>query len=80
MTDLSSFVGLDNWLEELKKHGPNNLSMCIAGNKKDLQDDWKVTKEQLKQRAKSVDASFILTSALDDEGIEVCLMGQVLNL
>lgn len=71
MTEYSSFVGLDNWLEELKKHGPNNLSMCIAGNKKDLQDEWKVTKEQLKQKAKSVDASYILTSALEDEGIEV---------
>jgi Ras family len=47
MTDVSTFHGLDSWLEELKKHGPNNLSMCIAGNKKDLKDEWKITEEQL---------------------------------
>ena len=68
---MSSFQGLDNWIEELKKHGPNNLSMCIAGNKKDLEDERQVAESLIKKKAKSIDSSYILTSALDDEGIEV---------
>jgi GTPase SAR1 family protein len=71
MTERSSFEGLDSWIEELKKHGPNNLSMCIAGNKKDLKDQWAVTEQELKEKAKKIDASYCLTSAQDGDGIEV---------
>jgi hypothetical protein len=54
--------------------------MCIAGNKKDLVDQWKVTEEQLKSKAKSIDSSYILTSALDDEGIEEAFIEIVRNI
>lgn len=71
ITDYSSFEGLETWVKELKKHGPDNLRICIAANKSDMIEQREVSEKDLEKYVKEIDASLCYTSALDDEGIEV---------
>ena len=52
------------WLTEFRKHIPSKeIPIALAGNKKDKVDDRKVTLEEAKNLAKSLDMSYYETSA-----------------
>lgn len=42
ITDQSTFEGINLWLDELKKHGPDLIFYQIAANKSDLKDQREV--------------------------------------
>jgi GTPase SAR1 family protein len=54
------------YLQDLKDHADPQLVLCLAGNKCDLTPTFDL--EQCRQYADSIDAFFILTSALTGEG------------
>ena len=46
ITDVDSFARVKNWVKELRKIVGDDISICIAGNKKDLQKNAHVTVEE----------------------------------
>ena len=43
----ASFKGLEAWIAEIKTYGPKDLSIIIAGNKADLQEQRKMSFEEI---------------------------------
>ena len=37
ITNKESFEALDKWLEEINNYSSENISICLIGNKKDLE-------------------------------------------
>lgn len=63
ITSESSFTMLKTWISELRKHGPVNIVLAIAGNKLDLGDLKEVDSKVAQAYAESVGALFVETSA-----------------
>lgn len=42
ITNSSSFQKAQNWIKELKKQAPENIVICLVGNKADLEEDRQV--------------------------------------
>ena len=57
-------------LKELNTNVRNDIIIAIAANKSDLINHRKVTPEEAKEYAHSIDAYYFETSAKDDKGIE----------
>jgi len=70
LTNKSSLYGLEDWINMIKDHAPENVAVCIAGNKSDLEDYIDVTEEELKAVADKSGYNYILTSAYQNKGIE----------
>lgn len=70
ITDQDSFQKVKNWVKELKKMLGDNVCLCIAGNKTDLEKDRAVTVEEAESYASSVGAKHFHTSAKQNRGIE----------
>lgn len=69
ITDEDSFAKVKNWVRELRKMLGDNIELCIAGNKIDLEKDRKVVKATALQYAQSVGAKHYDTSAKLDKGV-----------
>ena len=66
-----SFESLkEYWHEQLKISGEENMIFGVAGNKCDLFQEEKVTEEEGKKFAKSINAVFYLTSCKESIGID----------
>lgn len=63
ITREQSFQTLRMWINELKKHGPPNMVLAIAGNKNDLEDLREVPSRMAQEHADSHGAIYIETSA-----------------
>jgi Ras-related protein Rab-22 len=63
ITRESSYQTLRMWINELKKHGPQNMVLAIAGNKNDLEDMREVQSKTAQEYADTQNAIFIETSA-----------------
>ncbi|CAH1798394.1 unnamed protein product [Owenia fusiformis] len=70
ITDEDSFHRVKNWVKELKKMLGNDICLCIAGNKIDLEKDRHVTVQEAESYAASVGAKHFHTSAKLNKGIE----------
>jgi len=70
ITDEDSFQKVKNWVKELRKMLGNEISLCIVGNKVDLEKERHVTVEEADEYAKSVNAKHFHTSAKLNKGIE----------
>ena len=70
ITDNDSFDSLDNWESEVSSIANKKIVKIIIGNKSDLEDKRKVTKEQGKSKACSLQAAFLETSALSGDNID----------
>ena len=71
ITIRSSFESLqDYWHEQLKSLGEKNIIFGVAGNKSDLVEEEKVTEEEGKKFAESINAVFFLTSCKESVGID----------
>ena len=65
-----SFDNIENWIEEFKNLAPKTVLMILIGNKSDLNDNRKVTKEEGMKFAKKNGMVFFETSAKKGENIE----------
>ncbi|XP_064613731.1 ras-related protein Rab-21-like [Liolophura sinensis] len=70
ITDEDSFQKVKNWVKELKKMLGNDICLCIAGNKIDLEKERHVSVEEAEAYAASVGAKHIHTSAKLNKGID----------
>ena len=68
ITRKESFATLQNWVNELKQLGPENIVIAIAGNKSDLEEERDIETEEAQDNAKSMgpDTLFLETSAKND--------------
>ena len=70
ITSHESFEHIESWLKELKEKGSNNICCILVGNKKDLEEDRKVMKEEGEKLAKEKGLLFLETSARNDENVQ----------
>lgn len=70
ITDKSTFTGLNKWKKILRDSGPEDLCVCLVGNKSDLEDQREVQLEDLEVYAENFGAEFSETSAIENDGIE----------
>ena len=70
ITKKETFTNLKTyWVQQLKDYGTNNIIIAIAGNKSDLYDKEQVSEDEAKEFADSIGASFELTSAKSNSGV-----------
>ncbi|XP_028391902.1 ras-related protein Rab-22A-like [Dendronephthya gigantea] len=70
ITNQSSFFALKDWIKEIKRYGPNECVVAIAGNKCDLEDQREIATESAREYAESVEAIFAETSALSARNVQ----------
>lgn len=47
ITSRSSFNKAQEWIKELKKQAPENITICLVGNKTDMQEEREVNQEEV---------------------------------
>ncbi|CAI9716874.1 ras-related protein Rab-21 [Octopus vulgaris] len=70
ITDIDSFQKVKNWVKELRKMLGNDICLCIAGNKIDLEKERHVSVSDAESYAESVGAKHFHTSAKLNKGTE----------
>ena len=68
VTNEESFNRIVSWLRDLKAHADPNIVICLAGNKCDKPAKFNLS--SCEDLAKSMDATFIKTSAMTGEGVD----------
>ncbi|CAH3042185.1 ras-related protein Rab-22A-like [Pocillopora verrucosa] len=69
ITSDSSFHALKSWIKELKRYGPPDILIAIAGNKCDKADQREVLEEEAEEFANSEEAIFVETSARTNKNV-----------
>ena len=70
MTDVASFEHVKSWMNDIDKFAKEGVFKILVGNKCDLVDARKISKEKGKQLADSYGIPYIETSAKNNENIE----------
>ena len=70
ITNEASFHSISTWYEQAVKEAGKDISIILVGNKCDLENERKVSKEQGEEKARSMNASFFETSALSKVNID----------
>ena len=83
ITERESFENIKNWMESIMDEPKNNnLPIVLVGNKSDLGEKRKVTKEEGQKKAEENGYKFFETSCLKGENVEecfLCLADQIYN-
>ena len=79
MTVQNSFNNLQNWYNELKDKNDSVEIIGVIANKSDLYEDRVIDKEEGENYAKSINALFFETSALDYESVSIAFEGLAKN-
>jgi len=69
-----------NWVKELRKMLGQDICLCIAGNKIDLEKNRHVSVEEAEEYAKSVGARHLHTSAKLNKGIDELFLNLTKNM
>ena len=75
MTNKESFDNLKNWYNELKDKSDSVELICIIANKRDLYEEQVINKDEGENYAKSINALFFETSAMDYESVAAVFEG-----
>ncbi|KYR02851.1 Rab GTPase [Tieghemostelium lacteum] len=70
ITDNDSYIKAKNWIKELKTMLGSDITLCIIGNKSDLEKSRVVTLEEAEAYAKSVGAKHYSASAKLNRGVQ----------
>ena len=68
-TSNESFSNISNWVKQVEKHAAPNVKKILIGNKSDMVEEKKISKEQGEEVARENNMSFFETSALKGYGI-----------
>ena len=60
ITSKSTFENLDNWITKLKSNSDENITIVLVGNKVDLEESRKVTKEEAENKAQQYSNQFLI--------------------
>jgi small GTP-binding protein len=64
ITNEASFENVEKWYEHVQKEAGKDISIILVGNKCDLENERKVSKEKGQDKAKNLNCAFFETSAL----------------
>ena len=71
LTDKSTLMGLREWHRTIEDNAPEEVGICIVGNKMDMEDQVQVTENELKEFSEFIKCPYVMTSAWQNKGIEV---------
>ena len=80
ITSESSFENVDKWYEQAQKEASKDVSIVLVGNKCDLENERKVSKEKGEEKAKNFNVPFFETSALSKIKIDDIFSEMVNNI
>lgn len=69
ITNRTSFINLEKWLQEIKRFAVDDVTTILIGNKCDLKELREVTHDEGQELADKLDITFIETSAKDSANI-----------
>ena len=69
LSEEKSFAHVSDWLKQIEKHAKENVLKFLVGNKCDLEDQRKISKEEAKNFADEHNLPYIETSAKDGVNI-----------
>ena len=75
ITNQESFNSIKEWIEDCQNYANKNIHMVLVGNKIDLNEERKISKEEGKELAKEYVMDFYETSAKTGENIEDIFFG-----
>ncbi len=70
LTSHESFDALPLWIENYYKNGPDQKNIILIGNKKDLEEERKVTEEEAKIFSETNNMMYFETSAKEGDNID----------
>ncbi|CAJ1373205.1 unnamed protein product [Effrenium voratum] len=70
ITDKASFEHIDYWLQQLDQHGDEGVQRVLVGNKSDLNENRKVTREEGEKLATQYNMKFFETSAKTGQEVD----------
>jgi Ras-related protein Rab-6A len=70
ITNRQTFTNCDKWVEDVKNERGNDAVVVLVGNKIDKPEERTVTSEEAQQKAKSLDAVYIETSAKTGDNVK----------
>lgn len=70
ITNLDSFVQLENWISDVRSLGKSHLSLIVVGNKSDLKSSRSVDFLEVSKFCQEKGVCYIETSAVTGENIE----------
>jgi len=71
VTDNDTFLRVQQWLQEIGRYANENVNKLLVGNKSDLEEKRKVTKEMGQAFADEHGIQFLETSAKDASNVEL---------
>ena len=75
ITDEKSFKSVKQWINDCQSYASKNIRLVLVGNKIDLEQDRKVTKESAEDLASEYGMDFYEASALSGENIDQIFFG-----
>ena len=69
ITNEISFENVERWYEYVQREAGKNISIILVGNKCDLENERKISKEKGQEKAKNLKCAFFETSALSGVNI-----------
>ena len=82
ITRINTFENILNWMKKVKENN-ENLPILIIGNKKDKEDERKITFEEGKKFAEEYKINFFETSAFNGENVDeafISFLYQIMEL
>lgn len=72
VTDRDSFENVRTWMQEISKNADKHANVMLVGNKCDMEDQRKVSKEEGEALAREQKIPFVETSAKSDINVTEC--------
>ena len=69
ITRARTFQNIVNWLDELRRKGPQDMTILLIGNKQDLKKRREVGENQAQELADQNNITYMETSALTNENV-----------
>ena len=70
VTDKESYDNIKNWIDSINTHADKTAARILIGNKIDLENDRKITKEMGQSLASTYGINYFETSAKANIGLE----------
>ena len=80
ITNETSFEDVNKWYEQAQKESSKEISIILVGNKCDLENERKVSKEKGEEKARALNCPFFETSALSKLKIDDIFNEMVNNI
>jgi Ras-related protein Rab-11A len=80
LTNPVSFNHITRWVADIHQHTSADLPILLIGNKSDLVDERKVSREQATNLAKQLNIPYMETSALNASNVEQAFMSLVTSI